>query len=284
MNNGISFVPLDVTLDDKFELIEAEYGIKGFAVIVKLFQKIYGGQGYYCEWTEDVALLFAKKMIGLGGNAVSEIIEAALKRGIFDRGLYDKYGILTSAGIQKRYLKASARKARVELISNYLLIEVTQNYKNVAVLSKNVTETAKNVTESNVNKIKQNEIKLNETNSSAEAVPKELAFDKDVKEVLDFYQENIAPLTPYIAHNIEDWCKDMEHGAVKLAIIEATKHNARHWKYIEAILKTWHSAGRTTLAEVQDANKRRSGKKEFDVFNDKNTDYDEIEKIIRSKM
>ena len=54
LKDGVTYFPLDVVLDEKFELIEAEFGIKGFAVVVKLYQKIYG-QGYYCEWT-DVAL------------------------------------------------------------------------------------------------------------------------------------------------------------------------------------------------------------------------------------
>ena len=56
--SGLPYVPLDVTLDNKFALIEAEFGIKGFGVIVKLFQEIYGGQGYYAEWTDEIALLF----------------------------------------------------------------------------------------------------------------------------------------------------------------------------------------------------------------------------------
>ena len=55
MSNGISFFPLDVHMDDGIALIEAEFGLTGFAVIVKLYQKIYGGLGYYCEWTNDVA-------------------------------------------------------------------------------------------------------------------------------------------------------------------------------------------------------------------------------------
>ena len=62
MKSGIDYFPLDVALDEKFELIEAEFGLTGFGVVVKLLQKIYGGQGYYAEWTKEVALLFAKKL------------------------------------------------------------------------------------------------------------------------------------------------------------------------------------------------------------------------------
>ena len=47
MQSGIQFFPLDVNTDTKLALIECEFGIKGFAVIVKLWQKIYGEEGYY---------------------------------------------------------------------------------------------------------------------------------------------------------------------------------------------------------------------------------------------
>ena len=44
MKSGIDYFPLDVTLNDKFELIEAEFGLIGFAVVIKLLQKIYGSE------------------------------------------------------------------------------------------------------------------------------------------------------------------------------------------------------------------------------------------------
>ena len=78
VRSGIPYFPLDVQLDSKFELIEAEFGLTGFGVVVKLFQMIYGQDGYYIEWTNEVALLFAKR-IGLGGSVVSEIVEMCIR-------------------------------------------------------------------------------------------------------------------------------------------------------------------------------------------------------------
>ena len=78
MKSGIDYFPLDVTLDEKFELIEAQFGLKGFAIMIKLLQKIYGGEGYYAEWTTEIALLFAKR-IGANGSSVSDIVSAAIK-------------------------------------------------------------------------------------------------------------------------------------------------------------------------------------------------------------
>ena len=45
---GVEYFPLDVENDDKLALIEADFGLTGFAVIVKLYQRIYK-LGYYCE-------------------------------------------------------------------------------------------------------------------------------------------------------------------------------------------------------------------------------------------
>lgn len=137
IKSGLDYFPLDCQLDDKFELIEAEFGLTGFAVVVKLLQKIYAGQGYYCEWTNEVALLFSKK-IGLGRNAVSEIVEASIKRGMFDKRLYEKYKILTSENIQEVYFEAVSRRKKVEVKKEYLLINCTENIDNADISGVNV--------------------------------------------------------------------------------------------------------------------------------------------------
>ena len=84
IKSGLDYFPLDCVLDDKIKLIEAEFGLKGFAVIIKLYQKIYAEQGYYCKWTKEIALLFTKEN-GLNGNVVLRIIKSAIYRGIFDK-------------------------------------------------------------------------------------------------------------------------------------------------------------------------------------------------------
>jgi len=124
LKDGVDYFPFDVALDEKFDLIEAEFGLTGFAVVVKLYQRVYA-RGYYCEWTNEVALLFGKS-IGLGGNAVSEIVSAAVKRGIFDKDKFDKYQILTSHGIQSRYFEAVSRRKCVNVNRAYLLIDVSK--------------------------------------------------------------------------------------------------------------------------------------------------------------
>lgn len=133
---GIDYFPLNCRLDEKFELIEAEFGLKGFAVIVKLLQRIYGEHGYYCEWNEDIALLFARQILSCSGanNLIASIVAASVRRGIFDQALFEKYGILTSKGIQKRYLEITYKRKAVELKKAYLLLSAAEIKGNVVIL------------------------------------------------------------------------------------------------------------------------------------------------------
>lgn len=275
MNNGINYFPLNVHLDDKFELIEAEFGLKGFAIVVKLFQKIYGQQGYYCEWTEDVALLFGKN-VGLGGDAVSEIVRAAIKRGIFDSELYDKYQILTSRGIQERYFEAVSRRKEVEVRKEYLLIKVDQIYKNVRILNENVNISSKNVNISEQKKVEESKVK--------EKKVEERELPRLSARIVKLYENNIAPLTPITLQGLDDWLNAMSEDVVEYAISEAVKNNKRNYKYIEAILRNHFNAGRTTLAEVQGAKKIYHKGNEQSVYDDNGVDYDELEKIMRERM
>ncbi len=133
MLKGIDYFPLDCQLSEAMELIEAEFGFLGFTVIIKLWQRIYSGNGYYCEWTEKSALLFARRIGADHVQSVSAVITAAIEKGLFDRSLYEKYRILTSAGIQHRYLLAVSRRKQVMLQKEYLLLPVDDLPKNVCI-------------------------------------------------------------------------------------------------------------------------------------------------------
>ena len=277
MNNGISYFPLDVHLDDKIELIEAEFGLKGFAVVVKLYQRIYGGQGYYCEWTKDVSLLFGKQ-VGLGCNDVSEIVSAAIRRGIFDKTLYDKYNILTSRGIQKRYFEVVSRRRKVEVKKEYLLVKVAQNYKNVNILNENV-----NISSENADIFKQRKVKeRKEKESKVEESNTATAFEK----IVELYENNIAPITQIVLDSLRDWADCMESDVIEWAIGEAVANNKRNYKYIEAILRNHYNAGRTTMVQVQDGNRafKSQTTQGLDVYNDNGVNYDELEKMMRESM
>lgn len=170
MKDGISYFPLDCELDSKFELIEAEFGLQGFAVVVKLLQRIYGGEGYYCEWTNEVALLFAKRN-STGGSVVSEIVSASIKRGIFDKDMFERYGILTSKGIQLRYLKAVDRRKQVKIKKQYLLVECALLPKNACIIEENVNIIQENADISQQRKEEERKVKKSKGDTMCAHVP-----------------------------------------------------------------------------------------------------------------
>lgn len=182
---GLDYFPLDVTMDQKVELIEAEFGLTGFGVVVHLLQEIYGKAGYYIEWTNEVALLFARK-IGLGGSAVSEIVEASIRRGMFDKELYDKYQVLTSKGIQKRYFEAVSRRKQLEVDFNILLVDYTLFLKSVDIKRVNVNILSKNADIFKQSKVEKSRVKESKVEESIDTVSKEtVCRTKDVRRVIE---------------------------------------------------------------------------------------------------
>lgn len=216
-------------MDDKFALIEAEFGLKGFAVIVKLFQRIYGQQGYYCEWTNEVALLFGRSC-GLGDNVVSDIVAAAIRRGIFDKDIFEKYQVLTSAGIQRRYLEAVSRRKIVEVKKQYLLLRNTENFKNVHILSENV-----NISSKNDDSFKQRKKEREKESKESSVVPEDMRkFNAELQRAFD---NSIRPCTRQDIDVMSHLCGEYSKSEILQAIETAKQRGGHSAKYVESILQ-----------------------------------------------
>lgn len=146
MKCGLKTFPLAVDLDDSVKFVEAEFGIKGFAIVIKLYQAIYS-RGYYIKWDIDTELLFIRDycLSEVGRNLVSEVVSSCVRRGVFDSELYNKFNILTSKRIQETFLTATKRSKEVIFEKEYALPIVytfidyaSKNGKNVNISFKNV--------------------------------------------------------------------------------------------------------------------------------------------------
>lgn len=155
---GVDYFPLDCHMNDAMKLIQAEFGLVGFAIVVKLWQKIYSGKGYYTEWARDVALMFAQQN-AVGVNVVHEVVRACLDRGIFDQGMYKKFGILTSDGVQTRYFKATERRTFEKIDQRYLLVAIPLKVVNADNNGVFVDNNSVNVDNNSTNKSKVNKNK-----------------------------------------------------------------------------------------------------------------------------
>ena len=258
--NGLDYFSMDVHMDDKFQLIEAEYGVTGFAVVVKLYQKIYGGFGYYCGWDSEVALLFARGC-GLGGNAVSEIVNSALRRNLFSAEMLDKYGILTSSGIQKRYLEATSRRKSVELIEEYLLLDVSTLPDNVCINSINVDINSINAYRSTQSKVKESKGKESK-GKQRKVEDTQTPAHPDFNTVESYASSNLDYLSPTNMQDLVAFRDDLPDDLIRYAIDAACANGVRKWAYVRSILARYQSAGYKTVGEVKAAEDQRKQQKQ----------------------
>lgn len=202
---GVDYFPLDVHLDSKFKFVEIKYGLKGFAIIIKLLQKIYSN-GYWFPFNEDEKLLFCHE-INADINLVNDVINEALTRDIFDINLYKQYEILTSKGIQKRYKEMVKRRKDVEVVEEYLLInsdfgvnaniiKVNDSNNNTSSIVNDSKSTQSKVKETKVNKSKVNKTKVNKTidTNVSMSVETDSSIIKspiiDYSKILNYWNEN----------------------------------------------------------------------------------------------
>jgi len=138
-SNGIDFFAFSVDFfeDDKIALTEAEFGIKGSYLAVRFLCKIYKFEGYFYQWGRDQCLLFAKSLgVDFSPKLVEEVVQGLIRRGFFNKAVYDSFKVLTSRGMQYRYFEATKRRQIVPINKNLLLADISQ-YPNVKVFDPN---------------------------------------------------------------------------------------------------------------------------------------------------
>lgn len=180
LKTGLEYFSLDCKLDDNFTMIQNDFGLKGFAIVVKLYQLIYGERGYYCEWNKNNLLRFlsVNHLGSCDENLVGDIVASCIKRGIFSKEIYDRYRILTSRGIQKRYFAALSRRTVIEVRKDLLLVSVPKNAIIVDKNSKSVYENPENVCDNPQSKVKKSKYKAPEfLHTKTENLHTETHFD-----------------------------------------------------------------------------------------------------------
>ena len=123
--DGINYFPVGVNFmeENAMEVIEAKYGIKGSAIVLKLLCKIYK-EGYFIRWDEEQCLIFAYKVEReVQTGEVQGIIVILFIKGILDRSSCQENGILTSENIQKVWMEATKRRKRELSELPYLMVK-----------------------------------------------------------------------------------------------------------------------------------------------------------------
>ena len=160
LSRGIEYYPLDVDFlnDLKIKKIMKSCGPNSIAIIILLLGNIYGDEGYFMKWDEDVCFLVADA-VGAKEVYVKEVLKKCLQVDLFSVDLFEKYKIITSKGIQKRFFEITKRRKRENLIDDYLLVNVTETRVIVAETPITVAETGVIVSKSTQSKVKESKVK-----------------------------------------------------------------------------------------------------------------------------
>lgn len=258
IKEGLDYFPLDVDIDqnDKIVLIEAEHGLEGFGVVVKLLMKIYDNS-YFYEWGEKEQILFSRR-VNVSINKVNDIVNDGIKWGLFSNELYEKHQIISSKSIQKRYLEASLRRKKVKIREDYLLLDNDEvnAYKNVDIVNTNSVKDVNNT------QIKGNESKQNKNKEKTED---KMATNSGC-DAIDFFNENFGSVTPYERDSIHQWIDNFDEILVLEAMKITIKNNQKSWGYVEGILKNWLRKGIGTIKQVEEEEmefRRQQSKKRY---------------------
>lgn len=110
--------------DTKIDKLLDAHGWCGFGIYFYLCQRAYGSEGYFYRWGYDDCASTSRKMGGgIGSGTVREAVGYCLQIGLFDQGLFDRWGILTSKGIQRRYWEVVKVRDVRTVISDYWLLQ-----------------------------------------------------------------------------------------------------------------------------------------------------------------
>lgn len=171
---GLDYFPLDVYFmqDRKMKPVKRKYGAEGILVYIHILCRIYREEGYFAYADEDFFGDICDEL-NIDEDKLREITGFLLERSLFDKDLFESCGILTSAGVQARFRKATADRKKTPEIADrrfWLLTdeEGAENDKNYFPEKNPHFPEKKYTKESKGNKSKKEESKTEERESKEE--------------------------------------------------------------------------------------------------------------------
>lgn len=126
LKQGLDYFPISTDFFQELPtaVMDAKLGTKGITCYLKLLCHIYK-QGYYIE-LHPLATEVLAALLQVSSQLLTDVVRICLKSGVFDSGLWQKYGILTSSQIQQIYLDATRRRKQQQIQDKFNLIHNLQ--------------------------------------------------------------------------------------------------------------------------------------------------------------
>ena len=167
IEKSIEYYPLNCNFlnNIKIRRILKACGASSIAVLIHLLGNIYGDEGYFMLWNEDVAFLTADSL-GVKEGQVTEVVTKALQVGFFDSKMFEAFGILTSKGIQRRYFKATEKRKNEHVVQAYLVVNSEETKVIDSETPVSAEETGVNDAVSTQSKVKESKVKESKEKNS----------------------------------------------------------------------------------------------------------------------
>lgn len=126
LKNGVDYWSEDCYFysDNKIRLLRSEFGANGMYMLNYILCEIYK-EGYYALCDKDWCSLVSDGAVcGGSSNFVAELIKGCVRRSFFDRRVFDMFGVITSRGIQKRYIRMVSKRAEIHIVKEYFLLDL----------------------------------------------------------------------------------------------------------------------------------------------------------------
>lgn len=120
-------IDVNIFENKKVRLIRGEFGIKGVYIFLLILNEIYRTSGYYKKWDRDDCLLMSESS-GMAGDCsptlIAEVVSGLVRRSLLDQGVYDRFGVLTSKEIQRRFLRIVGNsRDSIPIVQEYFLLD-----------------------------------------------------------------------------------------------------------------------------------------------------------------
>ncbi|EQB7978811.1 Lin1244/Lin1753 domain-containing protein [Enterococcus hirae] len=254
---GVDYYSLDVDFlkDIKYRKIRRSCGSQTCEILLCLLGYIYGDMGYFLRWDEDSAFLVADD-VGAKEGLVEEVVSKAIQVGFFNREKYEKYQILTSNGIQKRYKLITRKRKEVSIKKEYLVND-----------DNNLVNGGNNSTSTVVNGVRNTQI---EREIEKESKVNEIKDYEEDMGVYEFIQKSWGkPPTGLLQGALGPWIREWGSEMILFAFQSAYENSVEMQglkKYVDKILATWKSNNVSTLQEAVQAKEDWEAKKSQRTF------------------
>ena len=233
-------------------------GAEGYGIFFMLIERLREEEGYKSTIDYDT-LAFDLRV---EPEKVKQVVENYDLFKFTEDGKYF-YSDSFNERMEMMDVRAQQRKSKAKKAAEARWNKQSEDTSNAQALPKQCSSNAQALL-NHANKIKLNKIKLNKTKLNKNKVvvsetnetknladePATTTEQKQISDVLNFYENHFGMTSDYIRQSILKWCNDLNPELVKRALEISVEDNVLKFRYANAIMVDWDKKGIDTLEKA----------------------------------